>query len=150
MRHPLSTSVAVVVGGSFRRVVFGHGGVAGRPVSCPLWGGRGRRSGCGGWRAAPVAVGGVDCLVIEHALGQAVPEDFEPAVAELAQRGVVAVAGGGLLVVELPGPGGPGQAAEGPLLYRFAQVAVVGQAPGDGELAAPGAPGDRRAACVAL
>jgi len=37
-----------------------------------------------------VAVGGVHGFVVEHALGQAVPEDLDPPVGQGAQRGVVA------------------------------------------------------------
>src|ERR1700745_1737031 len=115
------------------------------PVRCGGAGDSGR-----GGRPVSLAVGGVGCLVVADVFMQAVPQDFEPAVAELAQRTVVAVAGGGLLVVELPGPGGPGKAAEGPLLDGLAEGAVIGQAAGDGELAAPRPPGDGRTACVAL
>jgi hypothetical protein len=96
------------------------------------------------------AVAGVDVFVVVHAQAQAVPQDFEPAVAEGAQGGVVGFACGDLGVVELAGPGGAGQAAKGPLLDGFAEVAVVGQAAGDEEFAATGASGDGGAACVAL
>jgi hypothetical protein len=58
----------------------------------------------------------VDAFVVEDAEAQTVPQDFEPAVAELAQGGVVVVAFGDLGVVELAGPGGAGEAAERPLL----------------------------------
>jgi hypothetical protein len=104
----------------------------------------------GGLLAGAVAVCRVDGLVIAHAEAQGVPEDFEPAVAELAQRGVVAVAADSLGVVELTGPGRAGQAAERPLLDGLAEVAVISQAAGDSELAAPGAPGDRGAPGIAL
>src|ERR1700743_398373 len=149
MRNPLSTSVVEVTELS-RPGVFGHGGLAGGRVACPLRGGRRCGSGCAGWRPVSLAVGGVDGLVVADAFVQAVPEDFEPAVAELAQRGVVIVAGGYLLVGELPRPRRPLQAAERPLLDGLAERAVIGQAAGDGELAAARPPGDRRAACVAF
>src|SRR5207253_5205263 len=72
-----------------------------------------RRSGR--YRAeGPVAVGDVDGLVVGHVVGEAVPEDFEPAVAEGAQGRVVVLAAGALGVVELPGPGGAAQAGERP------------------------------------
>jgi hypothetical protein len=55
-----------------------------------------------------VAVRGRDGLVVAHAAGQAVPEHFEPAVPQLADRGMVAVVVGDVPVVELPGPRGSG------------------------------------------
>ena len=88
-------------------------------------------------------------FVVANALAQAVPEDFEPAVAEGAQRPVVGLALPDLGVVELPGPPGAGQAAEGPLVQRVAEVAVVGQPAGDYELALTGLSGDRGASGVA-
>ncbi len=78
------------------------------------------------------------------------PENLQPAVAESAQGGVVGLAGGDLRVVELPGPCGLLQAAEGPLLHSVSEVAVVGQAAGDDVFVAPGAAGDRGLAGVAL
>jgi hypothetical protein len=57
----------------------------------------------GGLHAGVVAVRCVDGLVVVDVKVQAVPEDFEPAVAELAQCGVVMVAGGDLCVVGLAG-----------------------------------------------
>ncbi len=90
-------------------------------------------------------VGGVDGFVIEHAFVQAVPQDFEPPVAQGAQRGVVGCSGGGLGVVEVPGSWGPGEAAERPLPGGFAGVAVAGQAAGDrGQLGADRAMRDER------
>jgi hypothetical protein len=84
-----------------------------------------RRSGR--YRAeGPVAVGDVDGLVVGHVVGEAVPQDFEPAVAEGSQGRVVVLAAGALGVVELPGPGGAAQAGEGPLVHRVGQVAVRG------------------------
>src|SRR6184192_540888 len=93
------------------------------------------------------SVGCMDVFVVGDAEAQAVPEDFEPAVGEFAQGGVVVVAFGDLGVVELTGPNRAGEAAKRPLLDGFAEVAVVGQAAGDGELAAARASGDRGAAC---
>ncbi len=58
-------------------------------------------SGRGFERECPGAVGGVGRFVAEDAEVQAVPEDLEPAVGELAQYGVVGVAGGDLGVVDL-------------------------------------------------
>jgi len=72
------------------------------------------------------AVGDVGGLVVGHALGEAVPEDFQPAVAEGAQGVVVALSDGDLVVVELAGPAALGEAAEGPLVDRVAEVAVSG------------------------
>ena len=69
----------------------------------------------------------VDGLVVGHVVGQAVPEDFEPAVTEGSQRLVVALATAALGVVELPGPGGAAQAGERPLVHRVGQVAVAGE-----------------------
>src|SRR5690242_2675475 len=105
-------------------------GAGGRPMRHPL-------STSGSESSCAVAVGRVGGLVVEGAQVQAVPQDFVPAVAEFAQGGMVGVAGGGLGVVELTGPGRAGQAAERPLLDGLAQMAVIGQAAGDGELAAP-------------
>jgi hypothetical protein len=51
-----------------------------------------------------VAVGLVGCLVIVDALGQAVPEDLQPAVAQGTQSGMVACARGDFLIVEFYGP----------------------------------------------
>ena len=86
-----------------------------------------------GWhdRACFGAVGGVGGFVVVGALGQAVPEDFEPPVAQASQGGVVSLAGGDLGFVELAGPGGAVQAAERPLLDGLAEVPVVGRALGD-------------------
>ena len=47
-----------------------------------------------------LSVGGVDLLVVRDAEAPAVPADFQPTVAEGAQGGVVAAAGGDLDVVE--------------------------------------------------
>lgn len=93
----------------------------------------------------PVAVGCLDSPVVADAFDQAVPQDFEPAVAGPAPRRVVVVSDGDHLVVELFSPGGPGQATEGPLLDGFAEMAVAGQAAGESGLAAPGPPSDRNA-----
>jgi hypothetical protein len=92
----------------------------------------------------------VDGLVVEDAAVQAVPEHFEPTVFERAACGVVAFAGRPLLVVELARPGRAAQAAEGPLVDGVAEVAVVGEAAADDELALAGAAGDGRLAGVAL
>ena len=97
-----------------------------------------------------VAVGDVDGFVVGHALGQAVPEDLQPAVAQGAQGGVVAFPGGDLLVVELAGPAAAGEAAEGPLVHRRAEVAVVRQPAGHDEVALAGTAGDRGLPGVAL
>ena len=43
-------------------------------------------SGSGGVSEGSVAVGDVHGFVVEHVLGQAVPEHFDPAVAEGAER----------------------------------------------------------------
>src|SRR5947209_3318174 len=75
-----------------------------------------------------VAVGLVGGLVVEDALGQAVPEDFQPAVAESAEGGVVTFARGDFLVVEFPGPCTGSEATEGPLVDGVAKVVVVRQA----------------------
>ena len=88
-----------------------------------------------------VAVRGMDGLVVAHAAGQAVPEHFEPAVAQRAESGVVAVVIGDVPVVELPGPPGTGQGPERPLLHRVSQVPVARQPACDDVLARPGAPG---------
>jgi hypothetical protein len=61
-------------------------------------------------------------LVVEHALGQAVPQDFQPAVAQGAQGGVMAFPGGDFVVVELARPAALGKAAKRPLVYRRAEV----------------------------
>src|SRR5215469_405847 len=53
-------------------------------------------------------------LLRHHAYVQAVPEDFEPAVAQRAQRLMAALADSDLGVVEVAGPGGLGEAAETP------------------------------------
>src|SRR5262245_23001409 len=94
------------------------------------------------WFERVGAVGGVGGFVVGDAAVQAVPEDFQPAVAQCAQGGVVVLAGGDLGVVEVAGPGGLLQAAEGPLLDGVAEVAVLGQAAGHEVLAASGASGD--------
>src|SRR5690606_2088769 len=121
MRHPLSTP--------------GSGSECGR---------------LGGWAEGPVAVGDVDVLVVGDVLGQAVPEDLQPAVAQGAQRGMVFLAAVTLRVVELSRPAGGAQAGEGPLLYGVGEVAVAGQPGGDDELAFARAAGDRGFAGVAL
>jgi hypothetical protein len=74
------------------------------------------------------AVCSVFGLVVEDADAQAVPEDFEPAVAQGAQCGVVGFACSDLGIVELPRPGGLLEAAKRPLLDGFAEIAVAGQA----------------------
>src|SRR2546429_9519780 len=89
-----------------------------------------------------VSVGGVDGFVVGRAAAEAVPEDFEPAVAECAQGGVVAFAGGAFLVVEGARPWGAAEAAERPLVDGVAEVAVVGEPAADDELALAGAAGD--------
>src|SRR6266566_9858986 len=66
--------------------------------------GSGRRRGDRG--EGPVAVGGVDGLVVGHVVGEAVPEHLEPAVAGGSQGCVVVLAAGALGVVEGSGPGG--------------------------------------------
>ena len=92
----------------------------------------------GGVSEGSVAVGDMHGLVVEHTLGEAVPQDFEPAVAQGAQRGVVALSGGDFAVVELTGPAALGEAAERPLVDRGAEVVVVRQPAGDDEIALPG------------
>jgi hypothetical protein len=74
-----------------------------------------------------VAVGLVGCLVVVDALGQAVPEDLQPAVAQGAQSGMVAFARGDFLIVEFTGPGALGEATEGPLVYSVTKEAYSGQ-----------------------
>ena len=69
---------------------------------------------------------------------------------EGAQGVVVALSGGDLLVVELAGPAALGEAAEGPLVDRVAEVAVVRQPAGDDEVALAGTTGDRSPTGVAL
>jgi len=98
----------------------------------------------------PIAVRYVDGLLVEEALLQAVPEHLEPAVAEGAQGGVVALPLRPLPVVELAGPARGTEAAEGPLLDGVAEVAVVGEPAADDELALARAPRHRRLAAVAL
>lgn len=101
------------------------------------------------WSERVVAVGGVDGFVVEDVLVQAVPEHFEPPVSQRAQRCVVALSRLDLGVVELSGPGASAQAAERPLMDGGAEVAVVGKAPRNDEVALAGAPGDGRSSCVA-
>src|SRR5208283_2084169 len=84
------------------------------------------------------------------ARGAPVPEDFEPAVAECAQGGVVVLAAGALGVVEVPGPGGTAQAGEGPLVHGVSQVAVAGEPVGDDQVTLARAAGDWCAPGVAL
>jgi len=71
----------------------------------------------------------------------AVPEDFEPAVAQGAQRLMAGLADSDLGVVEVAGPGGLGEAAGRPLGDGFAEVAIVGRTAGAYELAAAASPG---------
>src|SRR4051812_41711959 len=97
----------------------------------------------GGASEGSVAVGDVEVLVVEHALGEAVPEDLQPAVAQGAQGGVVAFSGADFLVVELAGPAASDEAAERPLMDRVAQVAIVREPAGHDEVALAGAAGDR-------
>ena len=74
----------------------------GDPVAVTVWHGDKpvRRPlptfGSGGASEGSVAVGDVSALIVEHTLVEAVPEDLEPAVAQRARRGVVALAGGDL------------------------------------------------------
>ncbi len=79
------------------------------PLSTPVCSGGFRE-----WLECAVAVGGVGGFVVEEAVLEAVPEDLEPAVAECAECGVVALTGGALLVVELARPWRGAQAAEAP------------------------------------
>jgi Phage integrase family len=60
--------------------------------------------GSGGLAEGAVAVGGVGGFVVELAAHQAVPQDFQPAVAQGSEGGVVGLAAGALGVIELPGP----------------------------------------------
>jgi hypothetical protein len=55
-----------------------------------------RSGSVGEWVECAVAVGDVDGLVVGDAALEAVPEHFEPAVAERAEGGVVAFARGPL------------------------------------------------------
>src|SRR3954454_12477673 len=64
-----------------------------------------------------VAVGDVHVLVVAHALGQAVPQDLQPPVAQSPQGGVVALSSGDFAVVELACPAASGEAAERPLVH---------------------------------
>src|SRR6266516_4481245 len=107
-------------------------------------------TGSGGAAEGAVAVGDVDGLVVQLALAQAVPQDFQPAVAERSEGGMVGLAAPTLGVVELPGPAGLTQAAKRPLLDGAGEVAVAGQPAGDHQLAFAGAAGDRGLARVAL
>jgi len=107
-------------------------------------------SGSGCSSEGSVAVGYVDVLVVERALGEAVPEDFQPAVPEGTQRVVMGFPGGDLGVVELPGPAACGEAAERPLMHGVTEVVVVREPAGDDEIALAGASGDRGGAGVAL
>src|SRR6266516_5332099 len=107
-------------------------------------------TGSGGAAEGAVAVGDVDGLVVQLALAQAVPQDFQPAVAERSEGGLVGLAAPTLGVVELPGPAGLTQAAKRPLLDGAGEVAVAGQPAGDHQLAFAGAAGDRGLARVAL
>lgn len=104
----------------------------------------------GGVSEGSVAVGDVEVFVVEHVAGQAVPEDFEPAIGQGAQGGVVAFLGADFAVVELSGPAACGEAAEGPLVDRGAEVMVMGQAACDDEIALPGPAGDGCRSGVAL
>src|SRR5581483_3887708 len=107
-------------------------------------------SGLGGVSECPVSVGDVDGFVVEHSLGQAVPQDFQPPVAQGTQRGVVAFLSGDFAVVELAGPAALLQAAKRPLVDRRAEVMVVRQSAGDDEVALAGSASDRSGTGVAL
>src|SRR3970040_1187271 len=134
-------------GGARRMLVrsSNQGGAMRHPLSTPAASGSEQLTA-----ARPLAVGDVDRLVVGDAPSEAVPEQPEPAVAERAQSGVVSVPLRPLPVVEGARPGRAPQAAEGPLLDRVGEVAVVGEAAGDDELALPRAPRDGGLAPVAL
>ena len=107
-------------------------------------------SGSGGLAEGAVAVGEVGGLVVELAADEAVPQDLQPAVAQGPEGGVVAFAAGALGVVELSGPPGLAEAAEGPLLDGVGEVAVAGQPRGDDQLGLARAAGDGGFAGIAL
>jgi hypothetical protein len=107
-------------------------------------------SGSGGVSKGPVAVGDVYGFVVEHALSQAVPQDFQPSVAQGPQGGVVALSGGDFAVVKLAGPAAVQQTAKRPLVNRGAEVMIVRQAAGDDEVTFLRPAGDRGGAGVAL
>src|ERR1700716_1775001 len=99
-----------------RRPARHYGGAVMRhPLSTP---------GSGGVSEGPVAVGDVCGFVVEHALGQAVPQDFQPSVAQGPQGGVVALSGGDFTVVELAGPNTVQQTTKRPLVNRSAEVMI--------------------------
>jgi len=98
----------------------------------------------------PVAVSDMNGFVVDDALAQAMPQDLEPAVAESAKRSVVRLALGAFAVVELPGPTGACEAAEGPALDCVPEEVVVSEAASDHELRLAGSASHRRLAGVAL
>jgi hypothetical protein len=78
------------------------------PLSTSAW---------SGWLGeVAVAVGGMDGLVIEHALAQAVPQDLQPAVAQGSEGGVVGLAAGAVGVVRSPIRRRRGAVLGGPVL----------------------------------
>src|SRR3954463_6842841 len=81
-------------------------------------------------------------LVIAEGVAEAVPEFAEQLVGEVAQGGVVGVAGGAASVVVSPGAGRFGQRGEGPPVAGIAEAAVA-DASGADDAAAAGGPGDR-------
>ena len=81
---------------------------------------------------------------------KAMPEDLQPAVAQDAEGGVVALAFRDLAVVGLARPARALQAAEGSLLDRVAQMTVAGEAGRDHQLVLARATGDGGLAGTAL
>src|SRR5680860_446470 len=100
--------------------------------------------------AGALTVGLVEVLVVEGVAVEAVPEDVEPAVAEGAQGGVVALAAPAEFVVVLASPVGPAQRAEGPVLDGAIEVAVAGEPFGDDEFGFAGSSCDGGLAAVGL
>jgi hypothetical protein len=111
---------------------------------------RGRSGGGVAGLGGALPVGGMDRFVVADTTVQAVPEDFQPAVAEGAQSSVVTLAALHLGRVERSGPAGAPQRAERPVLDGVAEEVVVGLPAADDVLAAAGASGDRCLAGVAL
>src|SRR6201996_1274169 len=85
---------------------------------------------------AGVAVGPGGVLVVGGVVGQAAVHDADQAVAESAERLVVGVPGGSMLVVVGAGAGAGGQGGKGPQVDRVGEALVAGVA---GQHGPPGA-----------
>lgn len=97
----------------------------------------------------PVAVGLVEGLVVGDALGQAVPQDLRPAVANCPRRGRMGLYGFDRVVVELPARR-LWERLQGPLVDGGPDVVVVRHPAGNDEVALARAAGDRGLSGVAL